>query len=122
MPAGPLSPQGRQRMLAILLAALVVFSAGVVIRAYRVVRDVSGFSTYDRVRSVLVRRMSVEKSRVTPTAVLTELADELDKRELVQALNEEFEVDLAEAEAQSIVTVQDAVAVVDRQLTARKAR
>jgi acyl carrier protein len=122
MAASPLSPQGRQKMLAVLLVALLVFSVGVIIRAYRVVREVSGFSTYDRVRAVLVRRMSVEKPRVSPSASLSELADDLDRREFVHALNEEFELDLAEDKAQSFATVQDVVNFVDRQLTARRSR
>jgi acyl carrier protein len=112
---GPLSPQGRQKALFILAAAVLVLGLGVFVRAVRVVRDVGSGSPYTRVRAILVRRLGVPPAQVTPDAPLvTLLPDPSQRMELVQALEEELSIDLPPAEAASLRTVQDAVRAVER--------
>lgn len=121
---GPLSPQGRQKALIILAVAVLVFGGGVFVRTVRVAREVGQAGTYDHVRAILVRRLGVNPALVKPA---TTLADELQldsqaQTELVLALEEEFEVQLHEEVAASLVTVQDVVSAVDRARAAHSRR
>ncbi len=116
MQAGPLSPKGRQHALGILLLAAILLGVAALLRAKQLAREAVGFSTYDRVRSVLVRRMNMPRSEVTLQSPL----DRVDRRELVLALGEEFELNLAEGEADSLVTVEDAVRLIERARAANK--
>jgi acyl carrier protein len=71
---------------------------------------------YDRVKEIVVDKLSVEEDLVVPTASFTEdlNADSLDLVELVMALEEEFSeddntIEIPDEEAEKIATVQDAV-------------
>jgi acyl carrier protein len=121
---GPLSPQGRQKALAILAAAVLLFGFGVFFRTVRVAREVGQAGTYDHVRSILVRRLGVNPALVTPKASLAAglQLDSQAQTEFVLALEEEFGVQLPEEVAASLVTVEDAVNAVERQRGVRARR
>ena len=70
----------------------------------------------DRVQEVVADKLSVDKSEVVADASFTEdlNADSLDLVELIMAFEEEFstddnKVEIADEEAEKILTVQDAI-------------
>ena len=66
---------------------------------------------FEQVREVIVRELSVPESWVTESATFEGdlKADSLDVVELVMALEDEFDVDIPEEDAQGIQTVGDAI-------------
>jgi acyl carrier protein len=64
-----------------------------------------------KVKQIIMDQLGVEASAVTPTASFVEDlgADSLDRVELVMALEEAFDMEIPDADAEKIVTVQDAV-------------
>jgi len=66
---------------------------------------------FEQVKEVIVRELSVPESWVTESATFEGdlKADSLDVVELVMALEDEFDVDIPEEDAQQIQTVGDAV-------------
>lgn len=68
----------------------------------------------DRVQKIIAEQLSVGEDQVTTEASFVDDlgADSLDTVELVMALEEEFEIDIPDEEAEKIVTVQDAVAYI----------
>jgi len=68
-----------------------------------------------RVKEIIIERLGVNEDKVTLEASLLEdlRADSLDTVELVIALEEEYGVDISDAGAESIKTVQDVVNYID---------
>ena len=65
----------------------------------------------DKVKKIIAEQLSVSEEQITPEASFVEDlgADSLDTVELVMALEEEFEIDIPDEEAEKIVNVKDAV-------------
>ena len=65
----------------------------------------------DRVKKIVVERLSVEEDKVVEAASFVDDlgADSLDTVELVMALEEEFETEIPDEEAEKITTVKEAV-------------
>ena len=65
----------------------------------------------DRVKKIVVEHLSVEEDKVVESAsFIDDLgADSLDTVELVMALEEEFETEIPDEEAEKITTVQQAI-------------
>ena len=72
-------------------------------------------ATFDRVKKVVVEQLDVSEDEVTPDASFVEDlgADSLDVVELVMGLEEEFDVEIPDEDAEKIHTVQDAVNYID---------
>jgi acyl carrier protein len=72
-------------------------------------------STFDRVKKVIVEQLDVAEEEVTPTASFVDDlgADSLDVVELVMGLEEEFEIEIPDEDAEKILTVQDAVKYIE---------
>lgn len=68
-------------------------------------------SVEERVQKIIAEQLSVSDDQVTSEASFVDDlgADSLDTVELVMALEEEFEIDIPDEEAEKIVKVQDAV-------------
>ena len=67
---------------------------------------------FDRVRDVIVEQLGIEdeSSVTTTTTFIDDLgADSLDVFEIIMAVEEEFEIEIPNEAAESIVTVGDAV-------------
>ena len=64
-----------------------------------------------KVKAIIVDKLGVDESEVTPTASFTDDlgADSLDTVELVMALEEEFDLEIADEDAELISTVNEAV-------------
>jgi len=65
----------------------------------------------EKVRQIIVDQLGVEATDVTPTASFVDDlgADSLDRVELVMALEETFDIEIPDEEAEKIATVQNAV-------------
>ena len=68
-------------------------------------------SVEQRVKEIICEQLGVSEDQVTPQASFIEDlgADSLDIVELVMAMEEEFEVEIPDEEAENIKTVADAV-------------
>ncbi|MEJ2229850.1 MAG: acyl carrier protein [Nitrospirales bacterium] len=65
----------------------------------------------DRVKKIIVEQLGVEEDDVVPEAKFVEDlgADSLDTVELVMALEEEFEIEIPDEDAEKIQTVSAAI-------------
>lgn len=65
----------------------------------------------ERVRKIVVEQLGVKEEDATPSASFVDDlgADSLDTVELVMALEEEFETEIPDEEAEKITTIQQAV-------------
>ncbi len=68
-------------------------------------------STETRVKEIITEQLGVDEKEVTPDAsFIDDLgADSLDTVELVMALEEEFDIEISDEDAEKIITVGDAV-------------
>jgi acyl carrier protein len=68
-------------------------------------------SMEDKVRQIIAEKLGVELSEVVPEASFVDDlgADSLDLVELVMTMEEEFDVDISDEDAEKLLTVQDAV-------------
>ena len=68
-------------------------------------------SLEEKVKKIIAEQLSVSEDQITPTASFVEDlgADSLDTVELVMALEEEFECEIPDEEAEKITTVQQAI-------------
>ncbi len=68
-------------------------------------------SIEERVKKVIAEQLSVSEDEVVPTASFIEDlgADSLDNVELVMALEEEFDTEIPDEDAEKITTVQSAI-------------
>ena len=66
---------------------------------------------FEKVRDIIVEQLGVDASAVKPdTACSDDLgADSLDVVELIMALEEAFDMEIPDTEAEKIITVNDAV-------------
>ncbi len=65
----------------------------------------------ERVKKIICEQLEVKEEEVVPEASLVDdlRADSLDAVELVMALEEEFEIEIPDEEAEKIITVRDAI-------------
>ncbi|WP_102027345.1 acyl carrier protein [Salirhabdus sp. Marseille-P4669] len=70
---------------------------------------------FDRVKKVIVDRLEVDESKVTMEASFKDdlEADSLDIVELVMELEDEFDMEISDDDAEKIATVGDAVNYID---------
>tara|TARA_B100000470_G_C19556228_1_gene287085 strand:+ start:160 stop:393 length:234 start_codon:yes stop_codon:yes gene_type:complete len=68
-------------------------------------------SVEEKVKEIIVDQLGVDTNQVTATAsFIDDLgADSLDTVELVMALEEEFDVEISDEDAEKIAKVQDAI-------------
>ena len=68
-----------------------------------------------RVKTIIVDKLGVEESEVTPEATFTNDlgADSLDTVELIMELEKEFDITIPDDDAEKITTVGDAIAYVE---------
>ncbi len=73
----------------------------------------------ERVKKIIAEQLSVEVDKITADARFVDDlgADSLDTVELVMALEEEFEIDIPDEEAEKIVTFQDVMNYVQSNAT-----
>jgi acyl carrier protein len=70
----------------------------------------------DKVKGIIVEQLGVDEEEVTPDASFVDDlgADSLDTVELVMAFEEEFNVEIPDDAAETIVTVGDAIKFLEK--------
>ena len=70
---------------------------------------------FDKVKEIIIDHLGVEESAVTMEASLVDdlKADSLDTVEMIMSLEEEFNIDIEDSEAESLKTVGDAVRFIE---------
>ena len=73
----------------------------------------------DRVKKIVVEQLGVAEDQVTPDASFVDDlgADSLDTVELVRALEEEFDTEIPDDEAEKITTVKQAIEFIQANAT-----
>ena len=76
------------------------------------------YNIEDRVRKIVAEQLGVKEEEVTTEASFVDDlgADSLDTVELVMALEEEFETEIPDEEAEKITTVQLAIDYINKNL------
>ncbi|MEO1923127.1 acyl carrier protein [Caminibacter sp.] len=71
---------------------------------------------FDEVKEVIVEQLNVSPEEVKPEAKFVEDlgADSLDVVEMIMALEEKFEIEIPDSEAEKIQTVQDVVDYIEK--------
>ncbi len=71
---------------------------------------------FDEVKEVIVEQLNVSPDEVKPEARFVEDlgADSLDVVEMIMALEEKFEIEIPDSEAEKIQTVQDVVDYIEK--------
>jgi acyl carrier protein len=71
----------------------------------------------EEVRKIIVNQLDINEEEVTPDASFTDDlgADSLDLVELVMAMEEKFDIDIPDEDAENITTVQKALDYIDNQ-------
>ena len=64
---------------------------------------------FEKVKSIIVEQLGVTETSVTASFIDDLGADSLDIVELIMALEEEFDTEIPDADAEKIVTVSDVV-------------
>lgn len=72
-------------------------------------------SVEDKIRKIIAEKLSVDLEEVKPQASFVDDlgADSLDLVELIMSMEEEFEIDISDEDAEKLVTVQDAIEFVN---------
>ena len=72
----------------------------------------------EKVKSIIVEQLGVKPEEVTPEAsFIDDLgADSLDTVELIMALEEEFNIEIPDEDAEKMTTVGDAVRYIDEKM------
>ncbi len=73
-------------------------------------------SIEDKVRKIIADKLSVELSEVVPEASFVDDlgADSLDLVELIMSMEEAFDVEISDEDAEKLVTVKDAIDFVQK--------
>ncbi len=68
-------------------------------------------SVEDKVKKIIAEKLSVDLEEVVPEASFVDDlgADSLDLVELIMSMEEEFDIDISDEEAEKLVTVKDAI-------------
>jgi len=71
---------------------------------------------FDEVKEVIVEQLNVASDEVKPEAKFVEDlgADSLDVVEMIMALEEKFEIEIPDSDAEKIQTVQDVVNYIEK--------
>ena len=72
-------------------------------------------SIEDKVKKIIAEKLSVDLEDVLPDASFVDDlgADSLDLVELIMSMEEEFDIDISDEDAETIATVKDAIAYID---------
>lgn len=73
---------------------------------------------FTKLRDIIVEQLGVDEGEILPrTSFVNDLgADSLDVVELVMAMEEEFDIEIPDEDAESIMTVSDAIEYIEGKL------
>lgn len=68
-------------------------------------------SVEDKIKKIIAEKLSVDIEEVVPEASFVDDlgADSLDLVELIMSMEEEFDIDISDEDAEKLVTVKDAI-------------
>ena len=74
-------------------------------------------SVEERVKKIIAEKLSVDLEEVVPEASFVDDlgADSLDLVELIMSMEEEFDTDISDEDAEQITTVKDAIGYINKQ-------
>jgi acyl carrier protein len=72
-------------------------------------------SVVDKVKKIVADKLGVDMAEIVPNASFVEDlgADSLDLVELIMSMEEEFDIEISDEDAEKIVTVKDAIEYVN---------
>lgn len=72
-------------------------------------------SVEDKVKKIIAEKLSVDLEEVVPEASFVDDlgADSLDLVELIMSMEEEFDIDISDEDAEKLVSVKDAIAYIN---------
>ena len=72
-------------------------------------------SIQDKVKKIIVEKLSVDLEELVPEASFVDDlgADSLDLVELIMSMEEEFDIEISDAEAEKLATVKDVFEYID---------
>ena len=72
-------------------------------------------SIVDKVKKIIAEKLSVDLEEIVPEASFTDDlgADSLDLVELIMSMEEEFDIEISDEDAEKLVTVKDALEYVE---------
>ncbi len=75
-------------------------------------------SVEDKVKKIIAEKLSVDLDEIVPEASFVDDlgADSLDLVELIMSMEEEFDVDISDEDAETLVTFQDAIDYIKKHL------
>jgi acyl carrier protein len=73
-------------------------------------------SVEDKVKKIIAEKLSVDLNEVMPEASFVDDlgADSLDLVELIMSMEEEFDIEIADEDAEKMLTVKDAMDYIDK--------
>ena len=74
-------------------------------------------SVEDKMKKIIAEKLSVDMEEIVPEASFVDDlgADSLDLVELIMSMEEEFDTDISDEDAEKIATVQDAIDYINAQ-------
>jgi len=78
--------------------------------------------TFDRIKKIIVEHSEIEDNKITLQSSFSDDlgADSLDIVEIIMALEEQFEIEITDEEANSLLTVKDAVDFINNKLSKKE--
>ena len=72
-------------------------------------------SVEEKVKKIIAEKLSVDLEEVVPEASFVDDlgADSLDLVELIMSMEEEFDIDISDEDAEKMLTVQDAISYIN---------
>ncbi len=72
---------------------------------------------FEKVRSLIVEQLDIDEDKITPETTFEDIdADSLDVVELVMALEEEFDLEIADEAVENIKTVADIISYIEENI------
>ena len=80
-------------------------------------KEENQMSVEERVKKIIAEKLSVDLEEVVPEASFVDDlgADSLDLVELIMSMEEEFDTDISDEDAEQITTVKDAIDYINKQ-------
>ena len=75
-------------------------------------------SMEDKVKKIIAEKLSVDLDEIVPEASFVDDlgADSLDLVELIMSMEEEFDIDISDEDAENLATFQDAIDYIKKQV------
>lgn len=78
--------------------------------------------TFERIKKIIAEQLDVEENKITSDASFTNDlgADSLDTVELIMSLEDQFDIEIPDEDAQKIITVKDAVEYINDKISKKE--